>query len=134
MTPRARIRILVPLAAGVAALACATAPPVRYTPSLAAVNVPHGDGGAPVSALIAIVGPVAGRDGKRIGIEVRMRFENHGEQPVAVEPERIELVTADLQSLGPPELLPAGAVDVAPGGQATVSAVFKYAPENEPNG
>lgn len=130
---RRRARLLAPLGAVGAALACA-AVPMRYSPSLESVSVPPGIGAPPVTALVSIAGAIPGPHGKTIGIEVRMRLENHGDTPAVLEPDRLKLVLADLETLGPPELLPEGAIEIPPGGEVTVTARFAFPPESEEPG
>jgi hypothetical protein len=132
VTHRGRLPALL-LAAAAAALmgGCATNA-TRYEPSLSSVDVPLGDSGTSVTALVS-VGPVPAGRGMPETIEMRLRLDNHGERPVALEAEGLELVAADLTSLGRPELIPAGRVEVAPGGAATVGAAFAVPPELKPN-
>lgn len=50
-------------------------------------------------------------------VEMNLRVENVGEVPLALDPEALDLVTADLISFRPPLLEPAEAGEIAPGGQ-----------------
>ena len=103
---------------------CATNEAIRYAPSLSSLAIPLGERGATVTALVSVVAPPAAEREMPAGIEVRLRLDNHGKQSATLAPDSLEVVTADLESLGHPELIPAGPVVVPPGGEATVSAMF----------
>lgn len=124
--------ILIVAASAAAAVGCATNETTRYRPSLSSVTVPLGEDGA-ASTLVSVLGLVPAQGEMPAGIEVRLRLDNHGERALRLEASDLELVKADLTSLGRAELMPAGPVVVAPGKDATVSAVFAVPPELKPN-
>jgi hypothetical protein len=82
-------------------------------------NVP----GSQVRALVTLVGIRRPHDGEPGRVELRMRLENLGTVPVKLVPEGLELVGADLRSLGPASLAPEEA-DLAPGEARVYDVAF----------
>ena len=110
--------------------ACAT--PRPYEPNLASLAIPVG-GDGDVDALVSITGPYAAQRGMAERIEVGLRLDNRSGEPVTLAPGDLELVCADLQSLGRPELIPAGPVTLPPGADATLRAAFALPAETKPD-
>jgi hypothetical protein len=61
-------------------------------------------------------------------VEVRLKFENHGTQPVHFDPASLELETGELRPLPSPMLNPAVAFDVPPGETRGQAAYFPFPP------
>ena len=61
-------------------------------------------------------------------VEVRLKFENHGTQPVHFVPASVELETGELRPLPSPILNPSAAFDVPPGETRGQAAYFPFPP------
>jgi hypothetical protein len=129
VTSRARLLAALAIAAAAALPGgCATNETSRYVPSLSSVAVAPGDGAAAVTALVSVVGALKARRELPDRIELRLRLDNHGAGRATLAPDGLEVLTADLRSLGRPELTPTAPIAVPPGGDVTVSAVFVIPP------
>ncbi len=129
MTSRARLLAAVSIAAAAALPGgCATNETSRYLPSLSSVALPLGDSEATLIALVSVVGELKPRSELPDRIELRLRLDNHGAARATLVPDGLEVLTTDLRSLGRPELTPAAPIEVPPGGDVTVSAVFAIPP------
>ena len=112
------------LLAALCSAGCAAPPP--YEPALARVEVPVASG-ARLEELVSLRAVRADRpDGLRAGMEARIRIDNETDRPARIDPREIELISHDLRSLAPPAVAPDGAIEVAPGASAVVTARFTY--------
>jgi len=77
-------------------------------------------------ALVTIVGirRASRRDRVPCQFEVSMRFENLGKVPFRVEPESLELVTADLESIGGARLAKDSVTEIEPGASTQLDVAF----------
>ena len=128
MLGRIRSAALALAALSAAAAGCATSAGSRYLPALASLELPSAGSDAAVSALVSLAVLPETR-GAPARIELRLRLDDDGALPVRLAPEPLELRNADLRSLGRPELAPAGPIELAPGGEAIVTATFTLPPE-----
>jgi hypothetical protein len=93
---------------------CSTYYDVRYVPAPLETRV--GDGGETVARSLVTVLGVRKADsstGEPARVEMRMRVENLGTAPLAVEAESFELVAANLAAFEPGRLAPAPASELA---------------------
>jgi len=113
------------LLAALCAAGCASAPP-PYDPPLAHVEVPI-DADAHIDELVSLRAVSADRaHAQRAGMEARIRVDNETDRPARIDPREIELIARDLRAFAPPAVVPADAIEVAPGGSAVVTARFAY--------
>lgn len=96
---------------------------------VAAASVP----GAQVRTLVSVLGiareSAAGRD----QAEIRMRLENLGNVPATLVESGLSLVSADLQSFGPGELVGPSDMTVPPGGNAVFDVHFALLDGKKPS-
>jgi len=104
----------------------------RYAPQPALVPVASSNPQehSPVTTLVSVVG-VRRRDAKEnlpASVEIRVRLENTGSQPVLFDPGSLRLATGDLESFPPPQTLPPGPQTIGAGQVAEVRAYFPFPP------
>lgn len=86
---------------------CATWYDVLYTPS--PLEVKLADATTPdfsARALVSVLGVRRPAGGNPAQFELALRVENLGTRPFSVEPESLQLLSADLQPVGAPTVLP----------------------------
>lgn len=127
MLPR---QLLGPLLLAAAAFApllgCASVHDLHYVP--APLEVAITDEATPELSGRALVTVAAVRradrsEGRPAQFELVMRLENLGEIPFSIDRESVQLVTADLEALGPAQITPAPP-EVAPQGAVRLKLVF----------
>ena len=87
-----------------------------------------------LSALVSVIGIRRGNPDSGIppAVEIRMRFENTGEEPATFDPKTVVLVNAALQSFAPPEVHPPKTVQILPGQTQMISVFFPFPPGMSP--
>ena len=80
---------------------------------------------AAMTVLATVVGVRREDVGKHLpqAVELRLRLEN-GAMPATFDPAQVKLVTGSLVALGPPMMVPAEPMALAPGQEAAVLAIF----------
>lgn len=107
----------------------------RFVPApmeveVSAASVPGGQ----VRTLVSILGVARkSSDAKRDQVEIRMRLENLGNIPATLEDSGFSLVSADLQSFEPGEVVSATSKTVAPGGSAVFDVHFALPDGKKPS-
>ena len=102
---------------------CATKEAAPYLPTLAPLELSTGEDAGALGALLSVAATQASGEGPA-RIELRLRLDNDGPRAVTLAPDALEVLTADLGSLGAPEWAPATPISVPPGASATVKALF----------
>lgn len=81
----------------------------RFTPAPLEVQLQTSeDPNAEARGLVTVLGVARARDGEPDAVEMRLRLENLGTTPANLLEQSFRLVSADLQSFGPPEVRPPG--------------------------
>lgn len=110
---------------------------VRYSPHPAVAEIwptsgttqPAAEQQAPDAvAMASIVGihVADSRQGIPLSVQVRLRLENHGPQPVSFDPRRMELMDGDLLNFSPPMVGDAPFMTLNLGQSAVVEAFFPF--------
>jgi len=99
----------------------------RFVPAPIEVELSvEGEPTAQARALVSVRGirRAVPKEQQPVQLEARMRIENLGESPVALEEEGLELVAADLQSFGRARVTPPPGAPIAPGDSVVYDIVF----------
>jgi hypothetical protein len=113
------------LALAVSSSGCATVYDIYYVPSPLEVAITDRD--TPQlsgRALITVTQVSRAADGRPPAFELAMRLENLGEVPFTIDPESVQLVTADLAPLGTAHITPSPPPQVEPDHPAVLRLVF----------
>lgn len=104
---------------------CATWYDVRYAPAPLEIKV--ADAATPELSgrlLVSVFGVRRPAEGRPAQFEFVLRLENLGHVPVGIDPASVELLTADLQSLGSGRFAPEPPAILAPGAAQNLELVF----------
>ena len=106
--------------------ACSTYYDHRFTPAPVDVDLSRdqADVDARARGLVTVVGIRKPDDGRGAVVEVRLRVENLGAQPVELVPDSLVLVSADLREMGQATVVPDPA-PIAQGEQGTYQVEFE---------
>jgi hypothetical protein len=128
MRPRALALLLFGLSS------CSTYYDHTFLPAPLEVQVGvEGDPASQARTLLRVVGirKPSKQTGRPAQVEVRLRIENLGENPALLDVDSVSLVTADLRTIGVPEMSPAPA-PVPRGAFAVYDIVFRMPPGARP--
>ena len=105
----------------------------RYGPNPAMVDILSAASPQSSPALTAYVSLAGIRPGQSppnipASVEVRLRLDNHSNQPVYIDPESLQLETGELRPLPSPILQPTTLVVVPPGQSQQITAYFPFPP------
>jgi hypothetical protein len=108
-------------------------PDYRYGPNPAVVDIFSAASPQTAPPLTAFVSPMGIRQAEPNSqippsVEVRIRFDNHGTEPVRFDPATLELETGELRPLPSPILNPATPFDIPPGQSRGAAAYFPFPP------
>lgn len=89
----------------------------------------------PLTALVTILGVRRADPDHHVGpsIDVRLRFESNGTEPVTFDPATLDLVTGTLRPFPRPYVTPPMSFDLASGQQQDVTASFPLPPNTSPD-
>lgn len=106
----------------------------RFTPAPLETQVAtEADPGSQLRVLVSVLGVSRGEKGGSDRVEIRMRLENLGTVPAALEAQSLSLVATDLESFGAAEVDPAAELSVSPGGNVLVDASFALPAGRKPS-
>ncbi len=122
---------LAPLALAPLGGACtSTYHSARFVP--APLEVPllaEGDQAGQARALLSVRGIRRAAKGRPTEVEIKLRVENMGTQPISIEGTQWELVDSDLNAFGPVRLEPPQETAIGPDEKRTFLAYFPVAPD-----
>jgi hypothetical protein len=119
---------------------CGTQPyvsDISFYPQPAVVRVVHsGDEQSPLTVQASIEGVRRADPDRYItpAVVVKLKFENSGPSHVTFDAGSLELETGSLRPFPPPQVQPAGFIDLVPGQRQEVTATFPLSPTGDPQG
>jgi hypothetical protein len=107
-------------------IGCQHVPKYEYTPSVQQVSPAGADKNLGVETFVTLDELTGGTEGKKGHIQFRLRVENRGSSSVKLLPDRIDLISDDLNEFGTPEVKPSdsGSLTVKPSGSLLVTVTF----------
>ena len=122
------------LLASVAALAlgsCATYYDARFEPAPLEVKIESADAPGVLARALATLRGIRrpSSENPTARVELALRVENVGSQSFELDPNSFELATADLQVLGPGQVVPVPVAPLEPGAAQHLEVVFPLAPQ-----
>ncbi len=111
----------------------------RYAFDPGPVDVPAARPGAPdaepVRTLVTVLGVRRADDRSTTppGVDVRLRVDNTSPYPVTLDPAKLVLFSAGLERFAEAIVVPAGPIDLAPGGSGIIDASFPYPEAGTPD-
>jgi hypothetical protein len=88
----------------------------------------------PLTAMVTILGVRKADSDHHVGpaIDVRMRFESNGTEPIIFDPSSLDLVTGSLMPFPRPYVNPPTPLTLSSGQQQNVTATFPFPPNTTP--
>lgn len=102
----------------------------QYTPRPVTADIPSTQPGGPppVSTMVTVVGVRYEDEDNKLPpcIEVRLRLDNNGPDPVLFDPMTMQMSTGQLVQMAPPIIRPPTPINLAPAQSAYLTAYFPF--------
>jgi hypothetical protein len=89
---------------------------------------------SPLTAMVSVLGVRRADPDHNVpaSVDLRLRFESNGTEPISFDPSTLELVTGSLRPFLRPSVSPPMPLQLSSGQQQTVTATFPFPPNSKP--